>query len=85
MLGANGSIALLYIIPEARFRGIGKAMLFALEDEALKRGLTRIELSSTKTAHDFYRRNGYSDTGKEESAFGLTAQLMAKDITAINP
>jgi GNAT superfamily N-acetyltransferase len=82
MLGANGSITLLYLIPEARYRGIGKALLSALETEASKRGLRQIELSSTKTAHDFYRRNGYSDTGHEASAFGLTAQLMKKDITS---
>jgi GNAT superfamily N-acetyltransferase len=83
MLGANGSIALLYLVPEARFRGIGKVLLSALETEASKRGLVELQVNSTKTAHDFYRRNGYSDTGHEESEFGLTARRMKKDIAVI--
>jgi hypothetical protein len=38
MLLESGDIALCYLVPEARFAGIGKAMLLALENEALRRG-----------------------------------------------
>ena len=81
MLGANGTIALCYLVPEARFLGLGKAMLTELEDEARRRGQTCITLGSTKTALPFYLRNGYSDTGQTESAFGLTAIVMQKELT----
>lgn len=79
MLGGNGTIALCYVVPEVRFSGIGKAMLGTLEEEALRRGLSTIELGSTKTAYSFYSRNGYVATGEEESAFGLTARIMRKE------
>jgi GNAT superfamily N-acetyltransferase len=80
MLGGNGRIALCYLVPEARFIGIGKAMLCALEDEGRRRGLAAIELGSTKTAETFYRRNGYIETGTNEVVFGLTSRGMRKAI-----
>ena len=80
MLKADGMIVLFYVVPEARFSGIGKAMLHALEVEAAKRRLKRIELDSTKTAYDFHLRNGFRDTGFEESAFGLSARRLQKVI-----
>jgi GNAT superfamily N-acetyltransferase len=80
MLGGDGAIALNYLVPEARFQGIGKAMLAALEKEARRRGLSEVKLGSTVTAHKFYRRNGYSDTGKNESLYGLTARGMKKSL-----
>ena len=80
MLDRNGLVVLRYLVPEARFIGIGKAMLTALEDEARRRGLSAIELGSTKTAAAFYRRNGYVETGKNESVFGLTSLGMRKEM-----
>jgi GNAT superfamily N-acetyltransferase len=80
MLGGNGTVALCYLVPEARFIGIGKAMLFALEDEGRKRGLVAVELGSTKTAGAFYQRNGYIETGINETVFGLTSRGMRKVI-----
>jgi GNAT superfamily N-acetyltransferase len=80
MLKADGTIVLFYVLPEARFAGIGRAMLQAIEAEARKRGLGRIELGSTKTAYGFYLRNGYADTGVEESTFGMSARRLRKII-----
>ena len=82
VLGADGTIALCYLVAEARFLGIGKAMLGALEDEAHRRGQNAITLSSTKTAHEFYRRNGYADTGKVDVVFGLSPAVMRKEFRA---
>lgn len=80
MLSAAGRITLCYLLPEARFRGAGRSMLLALEAEARRRGLTRLELTSTRTAHAFYARNGYTDTGQTEAAFGMTSPILAKAI-----
>jgi GNAT superfamily N-acetyltransferase len=80
MLGGNGTVALCYLLPEARFHGTGRAMLAALEQEAKRRGLSEIVLYSTRTAHEFYLRNGYADTGVEVEAFGLQSPEMRKVI-----
>jgi GNAT superfamily N-acetyltransferase len=85
LLGGSGVITLNYLLPEARFQGIGKAMLGALEKEAERRGLTELELSSTATAHGFYLRNGYFDTGKKSSMFGLHAPIMRKLLETSSP
>src|SRR3954471_18161449 len=42
MLKAEGTIVLFYVLPEARFMGVGQAMLRAVEAEASRRGLRRI-------------------------------------------
>jgi GNAT superfamily N-acetyltransferase len=81
LLGGSGVITLNYLLPGARFRGIGKAMLGALEEEADRRGLKELELSSTATAHQFYLSNGYVDTGERSSMFGLSSPIMRKALT----
>jgi GNAT superfamily N-acetyltransferase len=80
LLGGSGSVALCYLVPEARFEGMGKAMLLALEAEAHRRGQTEITLSSSRTAQAFYLRNGYVNTGAVESAFGLVSPQMRKGL-----
>lgn len=80
LLSGAGRITLCYLIPEARFRGAGKALLHALEDEARRRGLAQIELTSTQTAYAFYLRNGYSDTGRTESGFGMVSPVLRKPL-----
>src|SRR4051812_42674321 len=42
MLKSDGTIVLFYVLPEARFAGIGNAMLGAIEAEARRRGLSTI-------------------------------------------
>lgn len=80
MLDLGGAIELCYLVPEARFLGLGRRMLDALEDEARSQGISTLELVSTRTAHAFYRRNGYVDTGETVDCFGLCAPRMRKAI-----
>lgn len=56
-----GEITLNYVLPDARFRGVSRAMLRALEERAADRGNTRCTLTSTETAHAFYKLNGYTE------------------------
>lgn len=81
MLDLSGEIELCYLVSEARFQGVGKAMLSALENEARRLGLAALELVSTRTSHAFYVRNGYVDTGDEVDCFGLRAPRMRKAIS----
>jgi GNAT superfamily N-acetyltransferase len=50
LLNREGTIALLYVSPEARFRGVSKALLAALEDAAIAAGVNQVRLASTATA-----------------------------------
>lgn len=63
--GYNGSetesyIMTLFVLPGCQGRGVGRAVLETLEaDEAFLRA-ERVELSSSITAHGFYRKMGYT-------------------------
>ena len=51
----------LYVAPEQRGRGLGKALLVALAEIAVERGYARVEwavLNWNQPAIDFYRRMG---------------------------
>jgi N-acetylglutamate synthase-like GNAT family acetyltransferase len=58
MTGA-GKITLNYVAPEARFRGVSKALVGRLEAIAAELGLEQCSLESTQTALLFYRELGY--------------------------
>lgn len=73
-----GEITLNYVSPDARFRGVSKAVLSALEEWLRGEGCTRAWLTSTKTAHRFYRAAGYEDAGEPQAWGRLRGQPMAK-------
>ena len=59
MMDAEGEIMLNYVSPDARLRGVSKALLNHMEAEARRLGLTQCSLDSTKTARGFYQSAGY--------------------------
>lgn len=67
-----GRIGLNYVSPDARFRGVSRAMLSALEERAVTRGNAECILTSTETARRFYLSNGYVETGPPVGEFGTT-------------
>ena len=73
-----GRIGLNYVSPEARFQGVSRALLQALEQRAAQRGNTKVTLESTETARRFYLSNGYTEIGKPIEAFGTTSYPMSK-------
>jgi GNAT superfamily N-acetyltransferase len=78
-----GEITLNYVAPEARFRGVSRAVLSALEARAVERGSTRCTLTSTETAHRFYQSAGYVDDGVPTGKFGTSSGYpMSKQIVA---
>jgi GNAT superfamily N-acetyltransferase len=78
-----GEITLNYVAPDARFRGISRALLKALEARAAERGNNRCTLTSTETAHCFYRSAGYVDDGAPKGKFGTASSYpMSKRIGA---
>lgn len=56
-----GEITLNYVAPEARFKGVSKSIVAALETHLRTLGLEQCRLTSTRTAHDFYIALGYEN------------------------
>ena len=78
-----GEITLSYVSPVARFRGVSRALLGALEARAIERGNTRCTLTSTETAHRFYQSAGYVDDGAPTGKFGTSSGYpMSKEMVA---
>ena len=68
-----GEITLNYVSPDARFRGVSRAMLAALEVRAVEKGNARCVLTSTETARRFYQASGYVEDGTPVGEFGTTS------------
>ncbi|MCK8783226.1 GNAT family N-acetyltransferase [Roseomonas sp. NAR14] len=69
----RGEITLNYVSPDARFRGVSRALLGALEARAAAWGNDRCRLASTATARRFYLARGYVETGPPGGRFGTGA------------
>jgi GNAT superfamily N-acetyltransferase len=79
-----GDINLNYVSPDARFRGVSRALLGALEARAIERGNVRCRLTSTETARRFYHANGYAEDGFPAGKFGMRASYpMSKPLIAV--
>ena len=77
----GGQITLNYVAPHARFRGVSRALMKALEARAIERGNARCTLTSTETAHRFYQTVGYIDDGVPTGKFGTRSSYpMSKRI-----
>jgi GNAT superfamily N-acetyltransferase len=75
-----GEITLNYVSPDARFRGVSRTLLGALEVRAAKRGNAQCTLVSTETARRFYLSSGYSETGPPIIMFGMRSYPMSRCI-----
>ncbi len=74
--GGGGGISLLWVREDRRHEGWGSRLIEAAEDEARRRGCTRMIVSSfTFQAPDFYRRHGYVETGRAEGFPGGHADV----------
>lgn len=63
----SGQITLNYVSPDHRFRGVSKALLECMEDEARGLGIEACTLESTQTALRFYRDLGYVISDRDRS------------------
>ena len=71
-------IGLNYVAPEFRFRGISRAMVEALEQAMRQQGATVGTLTSTQTAHAFYRALGWEDSGPPDLGHNIPGYPMRK-------
>jgi putative acetyltransferase len=63
ILSRRGELHALYVHPAAVRRGVGSALLTAVEREARAAGLEAIALNATLNSVPFYARHGYADLG----------------------
>jgi N-acetylglutamate synthase-like GNAT family acetyltransferase len=54
-----GKITLNYVDPDFRFRGVSKALVLSMEEQARTLGLKECSLESSQTALRFYQDLGY--------------------------
>lgn len=59
--GRTGLVLNLHVREPYRRRGLGEALMRALEAEARTRGLDRLELKATEMGEPLYRRLGWGD------------------------
>lgn len=73
MVTLQGEILLNYVHPDARFSGVSKAILAAMEKELRSHNVRRCRLESTMTAQGFYASCGFRR--EEADAFALSKTL----------
>lgn len=78
MMDNKGYISLCYVLKEALYSGIGKAMLATMEERAKNLHLEKLRLNSTKSGLAFYMRNGFKVLKKKKSIFNLDSHVMEK-------
>jgi GNAT superfamily N-acetyltransferase len=72
LLRRPGFIDLLYVVPDARFQGVSKALLAAMEEAAQSLGVDVLNLNSSATAKRFYECAGYVAAGDPTKGFGCS-------------
>jgi len=83
---SSGEIMLNYVSPDARLRGVSKALVARLEAQASESGADVVTLQSSATARQFYRCAGYAGTGPPVKGFGITlGYVMAKRLSSAQP
>ena len=78
--GRDGFIDDLYLVPAARGMGLGRALLAFAVGEAEKLGIRMLHLEvepGNDRAHDLYRRNGFTESGRRLMSLRLAIPEVA--------
>lgn len=78
----TGDVALNYVAPEMRFRGLSKALLARLEVELIALGFTEGRLEATQTARGFYESAGWRPDGPQATGRRVNGYPMRKVLTS---
>ncbi|NRR32015.1 GNAT family N-acetyltransferase [Oxalobacteraceae bacterium] len=80
LLTGAGKLALCYLLPEARSKGAGKALLAKVEEQAFSWGVKALQLHSTATGEAFFAHHGYIHSGKVRSPYGVETIFFWKQL-----
>jgi amino-acid N-acetyltransferase len=70
--GATGLLRSLAVRPESRVRGLGDALVRAVERRGREQGVTQMVLL-TQTAQDFFHRRGYAVIARDDAPAAVQA------------
>lgn len=59
LIAGNGELRACYVVPEASRKGVGSALLRAIEQAAREQGAALLNVDSSVTAEPFYAAHGY--------------------------
>jgi len=76
----DGHLGRMAVLPAWRGRGVGRALLDAVQDAARRRGHTMLQLSAQTHAADFYARAGFVAMGGEYDEAGIPHVAMRKTL-----
>lgn len=76
MLSSEGEVLLCYVHPEFTLRGVGRALVAAMEANARERGHKRLHLDATVSATCFYESIGFVRTGSPSASNPYEKQLI---------
>lgn len=80
LLTGAGKLALCYLLPEARGKGVGKALLARMEQTACNWGVKALQLHSTATGEAFFASQGYIRAGNVRSPYGVETIFFWKQL-----
>ena len=76
----DGQIGRMAVVKDWRRRGVGKALLESLVNEASNRGIAEVRLVAPVQALEFYREHGFVADGKIQPVGGGLQQPMKKPL-----
>ena len=62
----------MFIDPGHAGRGLGRQLMDRVEADAVAAGFGVMKTAASITAHEFYRKRGYTDVRESRTEFGLT-------------
>jgi GNAT superfamily N-acetyltransferase len=71
LVAGSGDVRLCYVKPGWQCAGVGRALLHALEAQAVAWGLGELRAISTATARGFYERQEFISDGEPVAASGI--------------
>lgn len=74
----DGHIGRMAVLANWRGRGVGRALMDALIDEAHARGYAQLQLNAQTQALGFYRQFGFAEVGAPFMEAGILHQEMLK-------
>lgn len=80
LLTRAGKVALCYLAPGARRRGVGSKLLARLEEQARVWSIKTLQLHSTAGAEAFFAARGYVESGHVRSPYGVDTVFFWKEL-----
>ncbi|HEX8964729.1 MAG TPA: GNAT family N-acetyltransferase [Rhodocyclaceae bacterium] len=77
---ADGHLGRMAVLPEWRGKGVGRALLETLMDEARRRGVARLALNAQTSATGFYERSGFVAEGGVFMDAGIPHVRMTRSV-----